>query len=123
MVVPITSAPRAPARSIRLSVDLLDRMMNGVSEMVLARNELARRLRDSGDTTLETAVDRLSMTVAELRDTVTRTRICSSFMGPVEPPMRAQKLRRRPAALESGSSLLGGVVTAMLSLLPGFSRR
>jgi two-component system chemotaxis sensor kinase CheA len=75
VVVPITSAPRAPARSIRLSVDLLDRMMNGVSEMVLARNELARRLRDSGDTTLETAVDRLSMTVAELRDTVTRTRM------------------------------------------------
>ncbi|MDF2496262.1 chemotaxis protein CheW [Sphingomonas sp.] len=75
IVVPITSAPRAPARSIRLSVDLLDRMMNGVSEMVLARNELARRLRDSGDTTLESAVDRLSLTVAELRDTVTRTRM------------------------------------------------
>ena len=33
-------------RSIRLSVDLLDRMMSGVSDVVLARNELARRLRD-----------------------------------------------------------------------------
>lgn len=69
------AAPRAATRSIRLSVDLLDRMMNGVSEMVLARNELARRLRDSGDPTLENAIDRLSLTVSELRDTVTRTRM------------------------------------------------
>ena len=69
------NAPRAASRSIRLSVDLLDRMMNGVSEMVLARNELARRLRESGDPSLETAIDRLSLTVSELRDTVTRTRM------------------------------------------------
>ncbi|OWK32241.1 chemotaxis protein CheA [Sphingomonas mucosissima] len=69
------AAPRQATRSIRLSVDLLDRMMNGVSEMVLARNELARRLRDSGDPTLENAIDRLSLTVSELRDTVTRTRM------------------------------------------------
>lgn len=75
LVAVASAVPRAPARSIRLSVDLLDRMMNGVSEMVLARNELARRLRDSGDATLETAIDRLSLTVAELRDTVTRTRM------------------------------------------------
>ena len=31
-------------RTIRLSVELLDRLMSGVSDMVLARNELARRL-------------------------------------------------------------------------------
>lgn len=70
---------RAPVRSIRLSVDLLDRMMNGVSEMVLARNELARRLRETGDETVATALDRLSLTIADLRDTVSRTR-----MQPVE---------------------------------------
>src|SRR5687767_10098508 len=35
------SRRRAPARSIRLSIELLDRMMNGVSDLVLARNELA----------------------------------------------------------------------------------
>ena len=69
------NAPRVQTRSIRLSVDLLDRMMNGVSEMVLARNELARRLRESGDHALESAIDRLSLTVSELRDTVTRTRM------------------------------------------------
>src|SRR3954471_14895438 len=32
-------AQRAPARSVRLSVELLDRMMSGMSDMVLARNE------------------------------------------------------------------------------------
>jgi len=67
---------RHTARSVRLSVDLLDRMMSGMSDMVLARNELARRLRDSVvDPQVEAALDRLSLTVAEMRDTVTRTRM------------------------------------------------
>jgi two-component system chemotaxis sensor kinase CheA len=68
--------PRVPSRSVRLSVDLLDRMMSGMSDMVLARNELARRLRDEGaDPSVEAALERLSLTVAEMRDTVTRTRM------------------------------------------------
>jgi two-component system chemotaxis sensor kinase CheA len=75
----VTSAApvlRAPTRSVRLNVDLLDRMMSGMSDMVLARNELARRLRDEGvDPTIEAALERLSLTVAEMRDTVTRTRM------------------------------------------------
>ena len=73
-----SSAPatRAPTRSVRLNVDLLDRMMSGMSDMVLARNELARRLRDDGaDPTVEAALERLSLTVAEMRETVTRTRM------------------------------------------------
>ncbi len=37
----------AAPRTIRLSVELLDRVMSGVSDMVLARNELARRLREA----------------------------------------------------------------------------
>lgn len=72
---PTMLASRGQTRSIRLSVDLLDRMMNGVSEMVLARNELARRLRDSGEELVGSTLDRLSQTVADLRDTVTRTRM------------------------------------------------
>ena len=70
------AAVRGPARSVRLNVDLLDRMMGGMSDMVLARNELARRLRDGGaDPRVEAALERLSATVAEMRDTVTRTRM------------------------------------------------
>ncbi|WP_066796376.1 chemotaxis protein CheA [Sphingomonas soli] len=67
---------RAPARSVRLNVDLLDRMMSGMSDMVLARNELARRMREGNiDPALEAALERLSLTVGEMRDTVTRTRM------------------------------------------------
>ncbi|MBW6522321.1 Hpt domain-containing protein [Sphingomonas sp. RHCKR47] len=74
---PASAAPasRGAKRSVRLSVDLLDRMMSGVSDMVLARNQVARQLRDTGDPQLEATLERLSMTVAELRDTVTRTRM------------------------------------------------
>lgn len=69
-------AHRAPARSVRLNVDLLDRMMSGMSDMVLARNELARRLRQGEvDPAIEAALERLSLTVGEMRDTVTRTRM------------------------------------------------
>ncbi len=70
------SAARSGTRSIRLSVDLLDRMMSGVSDMVLARNELARRLREApGDLAVEAAFDRVSDCIAEMRDAITRTRM------------------------------------------------
>lgn len=70
------STQRVATRSVRLSTELLDRMMSGMSDMVLARNELARRMRDSdADPAIEAALDRLSLTVAEMRDTVTRTRM------------------------------------------------
>jgi two-component system, chemotaxis family, sensor kinase CheA len=67
---------RKTVRSIRLSVDLLDRMMNGVSDAVLARNELARRLRDAPrDVAVEAAFERVSACIAEIRDGITRTRM------------------------------------------------
>jgi len=68
--------PRGVARTIRLPIDLLDRMMGGVSDMVLARNELSRKLRESGcDGSVEAAFERLSVCVAEMRDAITRTRM------------------------------------------------
>ncbi len=68
----ITTAPR----TIRLSVELLDRVMSGVSDMVLARNELARRLREApGDVEVDGAFERLSGIIAEMRDAITRTRM------------------------------------------------
>ena len=74
--VPVSPHNRAVTRSVRLNVDLLDHMMSGMSEMVLARNELARRLRDGEiDPKVEAALERLSLTVADMRDTVTRTRM------------------------------------------------
>jgi two-component system chemotaxis sensor kinase CheA len=67
---------RKSIRSIRLSVDLLDRMMSAVSDAVLARNELARRLRDAPrDIAVEAAFERVSTCIAEIRDGITRTRM------------------------------------------------
>lgn len=72
---PASHAARASSRTIRLPVDLLDRMMSGVSDLVLARNELSRRIRATGDAEMIAAFDRVSATVADLRDGITRTRM------------------------------------------------
>jgi two-component system chemotaxis sensor kinase CheA len=67
---------RAAPRTIRLPVELLDRMMASVSDMVLARNELSRRLREAThDAAVDAAFERLSLSVAEMRDSITRTRM------------------------------------------------
>jgi two-component system chemotaxis sensor kinase CheA len=68
-------AARTSSRTVRLPVELLDRMMSGVSDLVLARNELARRIRATGDGEMIAAFDRVSVTVADLRDGITRTRM------------------------------------------------
>lgn len=68
--------PTVVQRSIRLPVDLLDRVMSGVSDMVLARNDLARRLREvPTDASIEGPFERLSAIIAEVRDAMTRTRM------------------------------------------------
>ena len=71
-----STKPSAAPRTIRLSVELLDRVMSTVSDMVLARNELARRLRESAtDVPVDDAFERLSSIIAEMRDAITRTRM------------------------------------------------
>jgi two-component system chemotaxis sensor kinase CheA len=68
--------PASAPRTIRLSVELLDRVMSTVSDMVLARNELARRLRESPtDVSVDGAFERLSAIIADMRDAITRTRM------------------------------------------------
>jgi two-component system chemotaxis sensor kinase CheA len=63
-------------RSIRLPVELLDKVMSGVSDMVLARNELARRQRESAvDAAVDEPFERLSAIIADVRDAMTRTRM------------------------------------------------
>jgi two-component system chemotaxis sensor kinase CheA len=73
----VKPAIRATSRSIRVPLDLLDRMMSGVSDMVLSRNELFRRLREieGGGNGVDAAFERLSACVAEMREAITRTRM------------------------------------------------
>ncbi len=67
---------QAVPRTIRLPLSLIDQLMNGVSDMVLARNELSRQLRErSGDPELESAFERLSTCVADMRDAISKTRM------------------------------------------------
>ena len=63
-------------RSIRLPVELLDRIMGGVSDMVLVRNDLARRIQEmGGETGLEGSFNRLSAVLGDVRDAITHTRM------------------------------------------------
>lgn len=63
-------------RSIRLPVGLLDSVMSGVSDLVLARNDLARRLRQAGaDPITEGPFERLSTILDQVREGVTRMRM------------------------------------------------
>ncbi|MGB5077610.1 MAG: ATP-binding protein [Sphingorhabdus sp.] len=62
---------RGKARTVRVSLALLDKLMSGVSDMVLARNEVSRQLRKFGlNNDLEHSFGRLSASVAEMRDAV-----------------------------------------------------
>lgn len=74
--VPVVSHPLAAQRTIRLPVDLLDRVMSGVSDMVLARNDLAHRLRQAGNQpTIDGPFERLTSILSDVRDAITRMRM------------------------------------------------
>ena len=82
---PAAPAPVAVARSggaqsgprtIRLPLSLIDQLMNGVSDMVLARNEMSRKLRErTADPELDNVFERLSTCVADMRDVISKTRM------------------------------------------------
>jgi two-component system, chemotaxis family, sensor kinase CheA len=63
----------APARtrSVRVSLMQLDKLMVSVSDLVLSRNELSRKLRGQGHSAeLDQAFSRVTGSVAEIRDTI-----------------------------------------------------
>lgn len=63
-------------RSIRVPLPLLDSVMTGVTDIVLARNEFARMLRESGaDAALIASFDRLSDSIAGMRQSVSQMRM------------------------------------------------
>ncbi len=67
--------PARADRTVRIAVPLLETMMTQVSELVLARNEMARTVRLSGQTELDAGFSKMSTIVGELRESVTRTRM------------------------------------------------
>ncbi|MEM9086123.1 MAG: chemotaxis protein CheA [Pseudomonadota bacterium] len=72
----VAPSSQGAQRTIRLPVDLLDRVMSGVSDMVLARNDLAHRLRQAGNQpTIDGPFERLTSILSDVRDAITRMRM------------------------------------------------
>lgn len=78
----IKSMPKMPALSeatIRVDVDLLDRLINMVGELVLARNQLLQQIRGKGGEKLSDAnnstLQQLNLITTELQDKVMKTRM------------------------------------------------
>lgn len=62
-------------QSVRIDVDLLDRLMNLVGELVLARNQILQFTGESADVTLAAASQRLNLITTELQEGVMKTRM------------------------------------------------
>ncbi|MFY9269200.1 MAG: chemotaxis protein CheA, partial [Candidatus Manganitrophaceae bacterium] len=61
--------------SIRVDVVLLDKLMNLVGELVLARNQLLQRMRERQDAADMGTMQRMNLITTELQDTVMKTRM------------------------------------------------
>ena len=74
----LTGDVPAAWRSVRVPVDLLDQLMSGVSDLVLARNEVAAQMRARGLDLVEVAAfERLSQLLVSVRSTVSNMRMVS----------------------------------------------
>jgi two-component system chemotaxis sensor kinase CheA len=72
------SSPRAPSVSdsaIRVQVEQLDRLMNLVGELVLARNQIIQYSSGAKENTLIAASQRLNIITTELQESVMKTRM------------------------------------------------
>ncbi len=66
---------RRSTQSIRVSVDLLEDLMNMVSELVLTRNQLLQITRNMDNSELGVPLQRLSQCTTELQENVMKTRM------------------------------------------------
>lgn len=67
--------PAIADASIRVDVNLLDRLMNLVGELVLARNQILQFSSDHEDTRLTAPMQRLNQVTSELQEGVMKTRM------------------------------------------------
>ena len=71
-----TPTTHRQSRNVRVAVDVLEALMTQVSDLVLARNELARCTREQEvSTELSTAFERVSTAIGDVRETIARTRM------------------------------------------------
>ena len=68
-------APVVADTSIRINVDLLDKLMNLVGELVLSRNQILQFISMYTDTSFVTATQRLNLITSELQEGIMTTRM------------------------------------------------
>ncbi|HSR95734.1 MAG TPA: chemotaxis protein CheA, partial [Kofleriaceae bacterium] len=71
---PVVDAAAAET-TVRVDVALLDRLMNLVGELVLARNQIVQCTGGSGDAALSSATQQLNLITSELQEGVMKTRM------------------------------------------------
>ncbi|MEI9989115.1 MAG: chemotaxis protein CheW [Rhizomicrobium sp.] len=67
--------PSIASQSLRVSVDVIEKLMTMVSELVLTRNQLLEMVRHQDDSEFKVPLQRLSNVTAELQDGVMKTRM------------------------------------------------
>ncbi|HWE54405.1 MAG TPA: chemotaxis protein CheA, partial [Acidimicrobiales bacterium] len=72
---PAESAGTAAPSTIRVGVSLLDKLMNLVGELVLARNQVLQCMANSSDATFLATAQRLNLITTELQESVMKTRM------------------------------------------------
>ncbi len=70
-----SSSEDVSAKSLRVSVDVLENLMTMVSELVLTRNQLLQILRSQADSSFTAPLQRLNHVVSELQEGVMQTRM------------------------------------------------
>lgn len=71
----LESSGRASVENVRVSVDLLDTLMNLVGELVLARNQLLQLSNSREDAVLQATTQRLNLIVTQVQEQVIKTRM------------------------------------------------
>ncbi len=72
---PAAEQPRAAETSIRVDIGILDRLMNLVGELVLARNQILQLSSGRADAALAGTAQRLNLITSELQEGVMKTRM------------------------------------------------
>lgn len=70
-----TQAPASADRTVRVDVQLLDRLLNQVGELVLARNQIVQGLDSPGSALVPAATQRLKSITSELQQGVMKARL------------------------------------------------
>lgn len=69
------AAQQAQAQTLRVNINVLENLMNMVSELVLTRNQLLQILRSVGDSPFSAPLQRLNQVTTELQESVMMTRM------------------------------------------------